>query len=139
MLRYDLRAANVDPTRWHHLAVTFTRSTRVLAIYLDGKFATSGKLPAANPKNALPLQIGRNGPVSGHYFQGKLDDIRIWRSARSATDIQSAMNQELTSAPAELVANWRFNDPPGQIATDSVGTQSATLSSGASFSPDVHP
>src|SRR5262249_23983981 len=105
MGRYDLRANDVDPTHWHHLAVTFTRSTPVLAISLDGRFATSGKLPAANPKNALPLQFGRNGPVSGHYFQGKLDDIRIWRTARSAADIQSEMNQELATAPPDLVAN----------------------------------
>ena len=95
-LRYDLRAHDIDPTQWHHLAATFTRSTRTLVLYVDGVFATSGKLTGGNPRNSLPLQVGRNGPVSGRYFQGKLDDIRIWRVARTVADIKSTMNHELT-------------------------------------------
>jgi hypothetical protein len=106
---------------------------------VDGVFATSGKLAAGNPRNSLPLQLGRNGPVSGRYFQGKLDDIRIWRVARTVADVKSTMNQELTTSPPELVANWRFDDQTGALASDSAGSNPAHLSTGASFSSDVHP
>jgi len=34
----------------------------------------------------------RNGPVSGKYFQGELDDTPIWNVVRSASDIGSTVD-----------------------------------------------
>jgi hypothetical protein len=42
-----------------------------------------GTLPVIARANQLPLQIGRNGPVSQKYLRGKIDDVRLWNVVRS--------------------------------------------------------
>lgn len=137
-VRYDLFAGGVDPTKWHHLAATLQADTRLLTLYLDGARVAQGRV-ALSAGNALPLEIGRNGAQSGKYFQGKLDDVRIWNVTRSAADIAASYQQELTGSPVGLVAEWAFNDGQGNVALDRVGSHTATLDGGASFSTEVHP
>jgi large repetitive protein len=138
---YDLLAAGVNPKQWHHLAATFTARTRTLVLYLDGVQVAQDKLGASSIGNTAPVEIGRNGPVSGKYFRGKLDDVRLWNVARTASQIAASFAQELTSPPTTLVANWKFNERLGTLAAySSVGTHTAILSTtGAAFSTDVHP
>jgi len=137
-VRYDLRAGGVDPSQWHHLAATYTAGSRVLAMYLDGTRVTEGQL---NPgrANTLPVQIGRSGPSTGKYFHGKVDDLRIWSVARSATDIAAHYQQQLTSPSPGLVANWKLDEPTGPTAADSTATHDAHLSGAATFVTLVHP
>jgi hypothetical protein len=35
----------------------------------------------------LPVQIGRNGAVTGKHLNDKLDDMRLWSRVRSGSDI----------------------------------------------------
>jgi Concanavalin A-like lectin/glucanases superfamily len=136
---YDLRAGGVDPTKWHHVAASFQASTRTLTLYLDGAAVASGTLGSLSAGNNLPVQLGRNGPVSGKNFMGKLDDTRIWNVVRSGADIKANFGSELSTAPAGLVANWKYDDPDGTTAADSADSHDATLHGGAVFSNDVHP
>jgi hypothetical protein len=136
---YDLRTAGVDPSRWHHVAASFRAATRTLTLYLDAAQVASNRLATISVGNGLPVELGRNGPVSGKYFHGKLDDVRIWNVVRSAADIRTNFGIELASVPAGLVANWRFNEGSGLTAADRSGNQQATLKGGAAFSTDVHP
>jgi hypothetical protein len=143
-LNYDLFAAGVDAKQWHHLAAAFASSTRLLTLYLDGVQVQQGKLAARSAAgNTLPVQLGRNGPVTGKSMLGKLDDVRLWKLVRSATDIAANFMKELTVEPQTgLVANWLFNERLGTLfAYSRVGVHTAVLStSGAAFSTDVpHP
>ncbi|MGH2491036.1 MAG: DUF1735 and LamG domain-containing protein, partial [Candidatus Limnocylindria bacterium] len=71
---------------------------------------------------------------------GKLDDIRIWNVTRTAAQIAASYQTELSSAPAGLVANWKFDEGAGTTAADSAGaSQNATLFGGAAWSSDIHP
>jgi hypothetical protein len=138
---YDLFGNGVDPKSWHHLAATFSAPTRTLSLYLDGVRVKQEVLGAISRGNSLPVEIGRNGPVSAKYFRGKLDDVRLWNVVRTDTQIAAAYRQELASPPSGLVANWQFDERLGTFfAYSTVGAHTAVLStSGASFSPDVHP
>jgi len=55
--------------------------------------------------------------------------------ARSASEI--AHRSELTTAPAGLLANWRFNYT-GSVAADLTDRHPATLDGGATFVIDAH-
>jgi hypothetical protein len=146
--------SHVDPTVWHHVAVTL-RTQRgeeddredesskgiVISLWLDGRLIKDQGVPARTRiGNSLPVEIGRSGPTTGNYWQGKIDDLRIWNIARSGADITKTYRTELTTNPTGLVANWRFNEPLLTLfAYSSVGTHTAILStSGAAFSTDIH-
>jgi hypothetical protein len=143
-LSYNLAAAGLDPRDWHHVAATFRADLNVLNLWLDGRHITWLRVPTHSVAgNGLPLQIGRAGPRTGKYWQGKLDDVRIWKIARADADITATFAGELPTSPPQvgLVANWKFNERLGTLAAYSaVGSQTAILSTtGATFSTDVHP
>jgi hypothetical protein len=121
------------------VAVTFASTSRTLTIYVDGVFGASGVLDSTSLGTTQPVEIGRNGPSAGKYFQGKLDDMRIWNVVRTPAQIAANYSTQLSSVPAGLVANWRFDDPDGPTAKDSADSHDATLGGGAVFSPNVHP
>jgi concanavalin A-like lectin/glucanase superfamily protein len=131
-LRYDLVAKGVTAGVWHHLAVTMTASNRQLNFYLDGVRVLQGSLTAhSTVGNSRPLSLGRAG---ASYWRGLLDDVRIWNTVRSASEIAATYQNELSSAPAGLVGNWKLNESAGSTAADStVPAEAATLKGGAGW------
>ncbi len=138
-LAVDLWERQLEPGRWHHLATTFERASRTVTVYLDGQFAAAGQLDGVSAGNNLPVEIGRNGRQSSKYFDGRIDDVRIWNTARNEFEIAEFYRTELGAAPLGLVANWTFNEVSGTTSADLGGRHAATLNGGASFSTDVHP
>lgn len=133
-LSYDLFAHRVAANEWHHVAFTVNGSRRTATLYFDGVAVQQDRVPVSSGNN-LPLQIGRNGPASGKYFQGKIDDVRVWNVVRSAAEIKANFATELVSPQPGLIANWRFN----RDANDAVGGPLAGLAGAAFFSTDIHP
>jgi hypothetical protein len=146
-ITWDLPFAGLDPHLWHHVAVTFRADLNVLNLWLDGRHITYFTVPAhSTVGNNLPLQIGRNGPITGKYWLGKIDDVRIWNIARTGADITATFGNQLTGTPSGLVANWKFDEPLlSLLAFSSIpataGNQTGVVSTtGAGFSTDVpHP
>jgi hypothetical protein len=63
---------------WHH--VVFVRSGSNLTIYVDGMVAASGTKTTFTFNNANAFAIGNAAvSVSGQYFTGKIDDVRVYR------------------------------------------------------------
>jgi Concanavalin A-like lectin/glucanases superfamily len=91
----------LDPKVWHHVAVRFNARRNLLNLWLDGKHIAHMSVPDHSPTgNTLPLEIGRNGPATGDYWIGKLDDVRIWNVARRGTDITASYKAQLNGPPA---------------------------------------
>jgi hypothetical protein len=98
---------------FHHLAGTYDGTT--LKLYRDGQLdgqqqcpghqvnVQGGRLRVGNPVNGSPADIDAA-------FDGVVDEIRIWRVARTASEIAGNMNTELvTPYPADLVAYWKLD------------------------------
>jgi hypothetical protein len=124
---------------WHHVAAAFTRSTQHIVVFLDGVQVAEQTLGVLSDGNTVPVGMGRGG-TGGYYFTGKLDDVRIWNTARTGAEVAANMAAEFSSAPAGLIANWKFDEASGTTAADSTAApDNATLNGGATFSTDVHP
>jgi hypothetical protein len=136
-LRYTLPAAGAGS--WHHVAATLQASTRTLTIYVDGVQVMQGTLSAITTTgNTLPFDMGRDGST-GNYFTGNVHDVRVWNVVRTASQISTSYQSELTGTQAGLVANWKFDDGSGTTAIDSTSSpDNAILNGGATFSTD-HP
>ena len=55
---------------------------------------------------------------SGEYLDGYIDEVRVWNTARSQSEIESTMHTELNGDECGLVAYWNFNEGSGSIAYD---------------------
>ena len=125
----------INDGNWHHIAVVYdpTLSTKVY-LYIDGSLETSGNFSAVTMNTSTStIRIGRRVD-NNNYFDGSIDEVRIWNIARSASDILGAMNSEFCTAPTGLVAYYKANQgTAGGTNTgmttldDNVGTNDGTL------------
>ncbi|HEV8249301.1 MAG TPA: LamG-like jellyroll fold domain-containing protein, partial [Gaiellaceae bacterium] len=125
---------------WHHAAVTFNGT--VLTLYLDGVADGVPLAVTATPESAsiqhaaLGTAMNSTGVAAG-FFQGILDEARIWNVARTALEINSSRSQEITSAPG-LIARWGLNEGAGSTIGDSTGNLNVgTANSAPTWSTDV--
>ncbi len=102
--------AELKTNQWYHLAGTYDGTTAT--IYVNGVKFKSEPISGNLSIDPSALLIGRGDPEfsSGEYFHGLLDEIRVWNVARSAAEIQSALNKPLGGKQNGLVAYWNFDD-----------------------------
>ncbi len=131
-----------DITFWHHAATTYDGTN--LAVYVDGVLdAITPATNAANGPGQIPqwnsvqfaglaTSMTSTGAPSG-FYNGILDEPRIWAYARSAQEIKNAMRVEITNAPG-LLGRWSLNEGAGTITTNSItGSPNGTNVGGAVY------
>lgn len=100
-----LDPAAITTGTWVHVAVTYNAGTGVMNLYKNGVLvSTASSVPAYTE---TVQQIGTfNG---GNFFNGSIDEVRIWNTARTGADILSTMNCALNGTEAGLIAYYNFN------------------------------
>lgn len=131
---YSQATASALPTsNWTHLAFTWQASTQVISIYFNGVLQASFNGGSSSSPSVLnSITIGR--AYSTSYFQGELDEFRIWDIARTQCEIVGTMNSEFSINPTGLVTYYNFNEGvaggsnPGVInLPDQAGTNNGVL------------
>ena len=111
-------SVTVNDGLWHHVTVVRTNSTDG-EIYVDGSLSGTDSGPAKS-LNYVPVSIGR-GFTGPFYFDGTMDDVRIYDRALSAEEIQMSMHLPFEGSEPNLVACWDFDEGAGQVAHDTSG------------------
>ena len=101
----------VEPNEWHHIAITKNSSSGNVLFYYDGVLVETVNVTTTTmtPNNS-PFEIGRYS-VLGYYFDGEIDEVRLYNVQRSASQIQSDLNSYATTTDTTLVAYYDFNEP----------------------------
>lgn len=101
---------------WQHIAVTFANGT--VRLYVNGVLDTTIQ-GALSPMNSTqPLAFGREGNYPGFTFNGFIDEVRVWKVARTASELLEAKNVRLSGTEQGLVGYWRFDEGAGDVAFD---------------------
>lgn len=89
---------NVNDNEWHHFAATYDGVTKRLYIdgQLDAEIAATGSVDV----NSFPVWIGANSERPDRTFNGSIDDIKIFNTALSASEVAELSN--LVPLPADL-------------------------------------
>jgi len=98
--------------RWYHVACVWKNSgTDEMTIYINGvqEATSSANINNAATQNNEALTIGRES-VTPTYFTGPIDEVRIWNTARTQTNIRDTMCQKLSGSESGLVGYWRFDE-----------------------------
>lgn len=111
---YILCAVPVNDNVWHHVAVTWNYSLGKGHIFIDGVNQTFSSNYQANfSPNIGTFSIGRpNFLEAPNYFNGSIDEVRIWNTARTQSQIQSTMYHPISNQP-NLVSYFKMNDAGG--------------------------
>src|SRR5262245_4562374 len=110
---------------WYNLAATYDGET--LKAYTNGVLVTSNTTPSGPADaDANALTIGRHAAVS-EFFQGSVDNVRIYNRALSLTEIQSDMNTPVGTAPSDTAAPTVAITSPTTATTFATNTTPLTL------------
>ena len=110
---------NLADNRWHHVALCFDNGVNNGSfIYIDGALTNTFTFSLANQD--VNLGIG-NGSVSSKIqnFQGSMDEVRVWSTVRTQSQIQSTLYTELAGNEIGLVAYFNCNQ--GVAGGDNTG------------------
>lgn len=154
-----------DVNSWVHVAVVVDVSETSCIFYINGvaknATPTSGNTPTSINDNNTPVVVGGAwwGGQPNWYFDGLMDDVRVWNYGRSSGQISGTKDTELVGNETGLVGYWKFNNDltdstsnnndltayqPGELVTFSVDvpfvestTTSTTTSTSTSSSTTV--
>ena len=121
---------------WHHAAATYDGTT--WRLYLDGTLDKTETEGAFTPRSdsiqhaALGTAMTSTGVAAG-FFQGAIDEARVWSSARTQAQINAAKDDDLVSASG-MIGRWGLNEGAGTTAFDSSGSGiNGTLTNGPTW------
>jgi CubicO group peptidase (beta-lactamase class C family) len=101
---------------WQHVAGVYDGNE--FSLYVDGLKVAGEMRSGLMATNETPLEIG-NLPESDRYFDGAIDEVRIWSRALTQSEIQNNMYVELNGTEPGLTAYYKFNEDSEQTAFDS--------------------
>ena len=87
----------VDAGEWTHLAVTYSESN-ILSLYKNGELVRTENLSNDTIDNIELYKIGVNR-AGDTYFSGMIDELKIWNSTLSDSDIADSKNEIIWQCP----------------------------------------
>ncbi|GEM_PF-3918775 len=114
---------------WHHIAFSVDGT--------GGKLYVDGTLKSSRPWNGSPSATGTTQPISlaynaglgsGAFLTGQVDEVQIWSTSLTQTQIQSNKNRSLTGSESGLYYYYRLDEGSGGA------TANAAASTGAAYS-----
>lgn len=113
---------------WVHLAAVYSRSAKKAYLYVNGEQKATADLKdhgvdmnGVGAKWQLPFSFIIGNACDGNrYVQGTIAYTRVWKSARSASDITGNMYKSDVSG-SDLIGSWYFNEGSGNTITDHSG------------------
>jgi hypothetical protein len=113
----------LTPNQWTHVAVTYDSKNKEMRLFKNGNLLNIAQ--DVSEHNDPELFIGAFG--WGNNFQGKIDEVRIWDTVRSITNIRAHMCQKLQGNEPGLSAYFRLDQIDGSAAYNAVNEQEGQL------------
>lgn len=99
---------DASTSTWYHLAVAYDASAGTADFYVNGSqqgTQQSGLKTSIND-SGTELQIGAQ--EANNFFDGLIDEVRLWNDIRTSSEIDDNKAVELTGAEGNLAAYYPF-------------------------------
>ncbi|MDC8003310.1 HYR domain-containing protein [Aureisphaera galaxeae] len=95
--------------QWYTISVVYSSITNNVLYYVDGVLAATRTYTTANPiVGGVPFNIGSWS--NNRYFDGNIDELRVWNTVRTEPEILANYNATLTGSETGLVALYTFDE-----------------------------
>ena len=120
----------INDGNWHNVVGVIVNNTST-TLYIDRTSATSTSFSGTAASYSIPTLIGHFGgiPAATSFFEGGIDQVRIYSSALSAADVTNIYNE--TNIPTSNFLSWYKLDGN---ANDSKGSNNGTWSGSEAYS-----
>ncbi len=121
---------------WSHVAGTFDGTH--LKLYINGVLAADSLFTGTIKPSSFPPKISRlsdNGVAASRFWNGKIDEVRVFNHALSQTEISDSMSVHIDpAAQTGLVGYWRMNENTGVVMNDLSTSGNSGTVAGAAWS-----
>ncbi|MBM2815176.1 MAG: hypothetical protein HW421_1938, partial [Ignavibacteria bacterium] len=114
--------SNVNTGNWVHVAVTRRKSTGQTILYVNGVQESSGTGGTQDLTVPSRIIMGIQQTFVNGYYNGSLDEVRIWNTVRTQSDISSNMNSTVSNSSTGLVARYSFDQGTANGNNTSIST-----------------
>jgi len=115
---------SISDGNWHHVVAKRTGLTSA-QLYIDGEFIGSrADLPSISSDTPNPLSIGRLSLEYGRYFNGIIDEVRIYNRALTSEEIRLHYEQKPNSLTITKSAS-PYSIKQGQTSTITLTVKNA--------------
>jgi len=113
-MKYINGTTNIPLNIWVHVSATWNGS--IGALYINGSNESSS-ISSGNVSNSENLFIGKSS-IYSQFFNGKIDELRIWNSCLTQATIQANMYNVVSASSSNLAGYWNFDASSGTSLTD---------------------
>ena len=106
-----------EKSSWNHVALVYNNENKTVTAYVN-------YMPVINSVNVEAykgdgvIEVGRNVASANGYFNGKVDQFRIWNSVRSSATIQANCTSQLSGNDLNLMAYYEMEEAKGAATED---------------------
>src|SRR3990167_2111852 len=126
---------------WKHMAAVYTAASSGWELFIDGSsIGTNTGLTASIQDNASNLLVGAEGfdtSDDDSWYDGLLDDIRIYNTVRTGAAIAADYQTQLNGNETGLKAYWMLNNGAGACATTQLEDKGESTDPAGSQSNDL--
>ena len=132
----QLSGVTLSTDTWYHIVLVHDNSENTLKWYVNGTEQNTNTSVNV-PSNTGTFYLGTNSDADDKFFNGQIDEVRIWNDVRTAAEIADNKDDELVGNESGLVAYYKMSDGTGTTLTDNSsnsnnGTLTNMVTSGAS-------
>jgi hypothetical protein len=122
--------------RWYHVAFSYDHAltTGNMKLYVDDNQVATGTAVTPPAYDTSPVRVGTYMDGNGPFF-GDLDEVMLWNTPRTLTQIIADMHACTPASLDGLAAYWSFDEGTGQIAADATSNRN-NLQLGSAVTPD---
>lgn len=123
---------------WYHIAGVYNSSNGNCEVFVNGSSIGSGTTDSGGAYNSSAAFTvgGLLGNSAGFFFDGLIDDVRVWNIARTPTQINDDRATELNGNETGLTAYWKLNNSLSDLTSNGntlTNNGSALFSTGTPF------
>ncbi len=113
-------SATFNDGQWHYGVVTYDGSA--VRVYADG-IQVASTSATSNPETSgtLPVRIGANSQSANSFFNGNIDEVRIWNKALTSQQLVEAFNGNFNTQGSAVL----YLDFSGSSAASTLRASSA--------------
>jgi concanavalin A-like lectin/glucanase superfamily protein/type IX secretion system substrate protein/calcineurin-like phosphoesterase family protein len=128
---------------WNHVAATYDQPTGTWKLFVNGVLdqtlsVTGNPTPEMGTTQHASIGSALNSTgVAAGFFNGKIDEVRIWNVVRSEAQISTNYMNEIETGTG-LIGRWNMADGCGTslLNTGSAASVNGTLTNGVVLSPN---
>ncbi|NND24957.1 MAG: DNRLRE domain-containing protein [Flavobacteriaceae bacterium] len=85
----------LNTNQWTHIAATYSNTNSKLKLFINGQEISNTAVSGALPADTSSLTLGRLPDTNAKYFNGYLDEVRVFFKALTNNELQKMVYQEI--------------------------------------------